>query len=89
MIGGENKSPPTRKIKRELSEALPLKRMGIACDQIGDTYSRVQRQQPHLQLTCRSRPELLLGDGLLFTQLADFLVLVSNLQGNPILSIFT
>lgn len=89
MIGGESESPTSGKIKRELSEAIPLQRVGIARNQIGDTCSGFQSHQPQLQFTCRGRPELLLGDGLFFTQLTNFLVLVSNFQGNLILSFFT
>ncbi|AKJ69633.1 hypothetical protein ABW99_16885 [Pandoraea thiooxydans] len=89
MIGGENQSPATGKIKRELPETISLERMRIAGDQIGDTCSRFERRQPYLQLTCRGRSEFFLGDGLFFTQLADFLVLVPNFQGVLILSFFT
>ncbi len=67
MVGGENESPTSDKIKRELSEAIPLERVGIARNQIGDACSGFQSHQPQLQFTCTGRPELLLGDGLFFT----------------------
>ena len=63
----EDQSPTSGKIKRELSEPVTLKRVGVASNQIGDTCRRFESHQPNLQLTRRGRPELLLGDGLLFT----------------------
>ncbi|HOY03569.1 hypothetical protein [Zoogloea sp.] len=86
---GKDQSPASGKIKGKLPEAIPFERMGIARNQIGDTRSRLQCKQAQPQLTRRGRPEPFLGDGLLLTQIADFLVLVLNVQGTSILSIFT
>lgn len=85
MSGCEDQSPTSGKIQRKLSLAIPFEWMGITSNQISDPCSRFQCYQPYLQLTCRGRPEFLLGDGLFFAQIANFLVLVSNFQGNPIL----
>lgn len=89
MSRSEDQSPTAGQIKCKLSKAVPFEGVRVARNQISDTRSCFQRHQPHFQLTRRGRPELFLGDGLLFAQLADFLVLVSNFQGIPILSVFT
>ena len=89
MSGSEDQPPTAGQIKCKLSKAVPFEWVRVARNQISDTRRCFQRHQPHFQLACRGRPELFLGDGLFFAQLADFLVLVSNFQGTLILSVFT
>lgn len=89
MGGDEYQPPAASKIKRELSGAVTLERVGVAGDELGDTRCSFQRQQAYFQLPRTGCAKFLFCDGLFFTQVADFLAFVANLQEAPILAFFT
>ncbi|QXP84416.1 hypothetical protein KW115_01195 [Methylococcus sp. Mc7] len=80
---GKYQPPAPGKFKRELAITVTFERVRIAGDQLSYPRGGFHLLKAQQQLTRTGRPELLLGDGLFLTQLADFLVPKLDIQIDP------
>lgn len=86
MVRCEHQTPAPGEIKCVFAGSVAFERVRVAGYQVGNAACGFHVAQARAKLTRAGRPEFSIGDGLLFTQLPDFLVLKADLQGcaNPI-----